>query len=213
MRKFNDYDTTEVNDFGERLKLGGHICKVLEAKVETGNSQKDGKPYEMLVIKFDIDEPDAQAGFYNRKFVQDAQKDAINAKWKGYYRLSVPNDNSEDFIKKAFKTFTTSIEKTNPGYIWNWEENTLVGKKFGGIFGYEEFSLPTTGETILLTKIRFVRSTEKIEEAVIPKVKLLDKTYVDYQEYINKKKNGENDNSSDFSNTNATFGDNDDLPF
>ena len=114
---------------------------------------------------------------------------------------------------EAFKTFTTSIEKTNPGYIWNWEENTLVGKKFGGIFGYEEFSLPTTGETILLTKIRFVRSTEKIEEAVIPKVKLLDKTYVDYQEYINKKKNGGNDNSSDFSTTNATFGDNDDLPF
>ena len=58
MKKFNDYDTTKVNDFGERLKLGGHICKVLEAKVESGTSKKDGKPYEMLVIKFDIEEPD-----------------------------------------------------------------------------------------------------------------------------------------------------------
>lgn len=210
MRKFNDYDTTTVNEFGEKLKLGGHICKVLEAKVESGNSQKDGKPYEMLAIKFDIEEPDEQAGFYNKKFVQDAQRDAMSAKWKGYYRLSVPDDNSEDFIKKAFKTFTTSIEKSNPGYIWNWEESTLVGKKFGGIFGYEEFVLPTTGETILLTKIRFARSTEKIEEAPIPKVKLLDKTYVDYKEYMDNKKNGTQSNNSSSS---EFEGDGDDLPF
>jgi len=213
MQKFSDYDTTKVNDFGERLKLGGHICKVLEAKVESGTSKKDGKPYEMLAIKFDIEEPDEQAGFYNKKFVEAARTDPMTAKWKGYYRLSVPNDNSEDFIKKTFKTFITSVEKSNPGYTWNWQEDTLVGKKFGGVFGYEEFTIPATGETVPLTRIRFIRSTEKIEEAPIPKVKLLDKTYVDYDKYVENRKNGNTTANNNNSEESGFIGDNDDLPF
>lgn len=123
------------------------------------------------------------------------------------------NDNSEDFIKKTFKTFTTSIEKSNPGYTWNWQEDTLVGKKFGGVFGYEEFTIPTTGETVPLTRIRFIRSTEKIEEAPIPKVKLLDKTYVDYDKYVENRKNGNTTESNNNSEESGFIGDNDDLPF
>ena len=34
MRSFKGYDEVKVNNFPERLKLGGHICKVLEAKIE-----------------------------------------------------------------------------------------------------------------------------------------------------------------------------------
>ena len=77
MKKFSDYDEVKVNNFGERLKLGGHICKVLEAKVEEVESKNDGKKYEILVITFDIVEPDEQAGFYQRKFTEEAQKDAL----------------------------------------------------------------------------------------------------------------------------------------
>ena len=68
MKKFSDYDEVKVNNFGERLKLGGHICKVLEAKVEEVESKNDGKKYEILVITFDIVEPDEQAGIYKRCF-------------------------------------------------------------------------------------------------------------------------------------------------
>lgn len=62
---FSDYETTETNNFGdrERLKLGGHICKVLEAKVEQITSKKDGKVYNILNLKFDIESPDEQADF------------------------------------------------------------------------------------------------------------------------------------------------------
>ena len=64
MKAFEGYDEVKVNNFGERLSLGGHICKVLEAKIEQLESKKDGKKYEQLVIKFDIEAPDEQAGFY-----------------------------------------------------------------------------------------------------------------------------------------------------
>ena len=187
MKKFSDYDEVKVNNFGERLKLGGHICKVLEAKVEEVESKNDGKKYEILVITFDIVEPDEQAGFYQRKFTEEAQKDALNTKWKGCHRITVPTDDSEDYIKSKFKAFTTSVEESNPGYKWNWEENTLVGKTFGGVFGLEEFTLDD-GRTLSMAKIRYVKSTDKIFEAEVPKVKLVDGSYLEYQEYVEMKK-------------------------
>lgn len=215
MRSFKGYEDVKVNNFGERLKLGGHICKVLEAKIEQFTSNKDGKQYETLVIKFDIEAPDEQAGFYSDKFSEDARKDALNAKWKGYHRVSVPNDDSEDFIKSNFKAFTTSIEESNPGYKWNWEENTLVGKTFGGIFGLEEF-VTTDGKTITMTKIRFVRSITKIGEAGIPKVKLADKTFMEYEEYVAKKKaerDGGNNSAGSMGTVQEGTMNPDDLPF
>ena len=215
MRSFKGYEEVKVNNgFGERLKLGGHICKVLEAKIEAFTSKKDGKTYEQLIIKFDIESPDEQAGFYAKKFTEDAEKDALNAKWKGYHRISVPTDTSEDFIKSNFKAFTTSVEDSNPGYKWNWEENTLVGKIFGGVFGLEEFTLDD-GRTLSMTRIRFVRGIEKIEENSIPKVKMADKTYMEYEKYIEMKKaereNGENSVANTTTDSGTISGD--DLPF
>lgn len=217
MKAFKGYNEVQVNKFGEKLKLGGHICKVLEAKIETFTSKKDVKDYEQLIIKFDIEAPDEQAGFYANKFAEDAKKDALNAKWKGFHRISVPTDDSEDFIKSNFKAFTTSIEESNQGYKWNWEENTLIGKVFGGVFGYEEF-VAQDGTTIPLTKIRYVRSTNKIEETPIPKVKMADKTLMEYEDYIemrkNERKNNEDKNASNTSSFDSgNISDNDDLPF
>lgn len=217
---FSDYETTETNNFGnkERLKLGGHICKILEASIETITSKKDGKTYNQLKLKFDIEPPDEQAGFYQRKFVEDAKTDALNAKWKGYYKLSIPDNSSEEFIKKNWKTFLTSIEESNPGVKINgsagFDENILVGKVFGGIFGFEEFTLPSNGKVITFTKLRFARSTKNISEAKIPSVRLLDNTYMDYEEYKEKKKAElQGNNSNNTETEQGVINDTDDLPF
>lgn len=215
MRSFKGYEEVKVNNgFGERLKLGGHICKILEVKTEQFTSKKDGKTYETLVVKFDIESPDEQAGFYANKFTEDAAKDALNAKWRGYHRISIPTDDSEDFIKSNFKAFTTSVEESNPGYEWHWEENTLVGKKFGGVFAFEEF-VTEDGKTITMTKIRFVRSAEKVKDAAIPKVKLADKTYMEYDEYVEMKKaeRAKSENTTSNSTSDAGTMSGDDLPF
>lgn len=214
MKAFAGYDEVKVNNFPERLKLGGHICKVLEVKTEAFTSQKDGKTYEQLIIKFDIESPDEQAGFYANKFSEDASKDALNAKWKGFHRISVPTDSSEEFIKSRFKAFTTSVEESNPGYKWNWEENTLVGKVFGGVFAFEEFT-NQEGKTITMSRIRYVKSTDKIFEVEIPKVKMADGTYMEYDDYVEMKKaeraNSENSVANATSDAGTMSGD--DLPF
>lgn len=214
MKKFNGYEEAQTNEFEnkERLKLGPHYCKIMKAEVIQLKT-KEGKPFEQLLLTIDIAEPDEQAGFYNRRFAEDANKDAMQAKWKGIYKLTIPEDNSEEFIKNNFKTLTTSVEKSNPGYIWNWEENTLVGKIFCGVFGLEEFK-NDAGDVISFTRCRFVRSTENMDKIPVPKVRLLDKTLMDYEEYIEKKKQEREGNNSITSDSELnTISDNDDLPF
>ena len=211
---FSGYKETEVRDFGpsEKVELGGHICKVLGVETKTITSKKTGTVYNKLDVKFDLEEPDKQAGFYNRKFAEAAKQDALKAKWKGIYSLTIPDASSTDFVKSNWKAFLTSIEKSNPGVILDgekgFEESVLVGKLFGGVFGLEEFTLPD-GKLITFTRIRFARSTDKIEETPIPKVKLLDGTYVDYEQYKNGEVNNENNSSNDDLGTIES----DDLPF
>lgn len=216
MKAFSGYEETKVNNYDyERLTLGGHICKILEVSIEKFVMKETGKEFEQLVLKIDIEEPDEQAGFYQRKYAEDAKRDALNTKWKGYFRVSIPEDDSSEGIKTAFKTFTTSVENSNPGYKWNWEENTLVGKLFGGVFGYEEF-VTQDGRTLTMTKCRFARGTEKVLEAKIPKVKLADKTYMDYEEYMEKRKeerNQKDEAEGKAMEETSTIESDDDLPF
>lgn len=216
MKRFAGYEEARTNEFEnkERLQLGPHYCKILEAKIVQMKTQ-DGRPFEQLQLRIDIAEPDEQAGFYNKKFQEDAKEDALNAKWKGFYNLTVPEDNSEEFIKNNFKTLTTSIEKSNPGYKWNWEENTLVGKIFCGVFGLEEF-VNLEGNTITFTRCRFVRSTENMDKISIPKVRLADKSLIDYEEYIEKKKaerEGNNNQTTIAQNSDFSKIGDDNLPF
>ena len=67
-----------------------------------------------------------------------------------------------------------------------------------------------------MTKIRFIRSTAKVNEAGIPKVKLADKTFMEYDEYVAKKKaereGGNNSVASTSSSQEGTMS-GDDLPF
>lgn len=218
MKPFKGYEETQTNEFAQSLKVGGHYCKILDVE-EQSFKTKDNKTYSKFKVKIDICEPDEQKGFYEKKYKEDAIKDAMTAKWKGYFDVSIPNDTSEDFIKRQFKTFITSVEKSNPGYDWiksNWDEKTLVGKIFVGVFGLEEFTLPTNGNVITFCRCRDARSIESINKIPIPRVKLLDGTYKDYEEYMTERKNNNNDNSNattSNSNDSSIFSDTDDLPF
>lgn len=218
MKKFNDYDEVEVKEFTayEKIELGGHILKILEVKVETIQG-KEG-PFEQLVLKYDMDDSDTQAGYYARRFKQDAESDALNAKWKGYHKVYIPKDDGSEkdkTTKESFKRFITCVEKSNDGYSWekaDWDENTLVGKKFVGVFGIREF-VNNQGLTIHFTECRFVRSLkEGMENIPIPKVKLADGTLMEYDDWQERQEEAEGKKSETNEFTVSNDSD-DDLPF
>lgn len=174
IKKFNDYDSIQVNDGNfKSIVPGGYICKVVSARVE------DFSSCSILKVAFDIVEGEF-AQYYTQRF-NYAKSQNPNAKWGGVFDVFIPKDDGSEkdgYTKQAFKRFTTSIERSNQGYVWNWDENTLKGKLFGGIFGREQFKAQD-GSLKFATKCRFANSVDTIRkgEFKIPQDKLLKVDY------------------------------------
>ena len=165
MNKPQGYDEAQAytGDI-ETLELGGHVCKITDVSVE---HTQNGSEY--LAIYFDIAEG-KQAGFYRRRF-DEAVKNGKDAKWQGVYN-QFTQGNSTPF----FKGMIENIEKSNPGYNFiatNFDEKSLIGKLFGGVFGREQYR-GQDGKLRFATKCRSIRTVDKIREGVdIPEDKLL----------------------------------------
>ena len=166
MNKPQGFDEAQsfTGDF-ETLELGGHICKINAVKIEyTQNTNA-----EVLVIAFDIAEG-KQAGYFQRRF-EEAKKSNSQAKWQGIYR-QFTQGNSTPY----FKGMIENIEKSNPGYNFvntGFDEKTLVGKLFGGVFGREQYKAQD-GSLKFATKCRSIRTVDAVRNGVnIPEDKLL----------------------------------------
>lgn len=158
IQKFNDYDKIQVYEGGRTLPEGGYELNIIGAKVE--NFQK----CSILKIAFDIVSGE-YSGFYRERF-ERAKAQSPDAKWGGVFDVFLPRDDGSEldgYTKQAFKRFITAVEKSNPGYVWDWNEATLRGRNFGGVFGREQFRTQD-GQFKWATKCRFARSVEAIRE-------------------------------------------------
>lgn len=132
IRKPNNWET--VKEFTDRpkLPLGAYVCKIKQASV------LDSGFGDQLCILFDIAEGD-----YNGYFTRDyAENTNANKKWRGILRVWLPKDDGSDkdeLTKRTLKGAITAIEKSNPGYLWNWDETSLAGKLIGVVFRNEEW--------------------------------------------------------------------------
>lgn len=123
-----------VQAFSERraLPVGAYVCRIKNAAV------KNTEYGDQLFILFDIEDGE-YAGFYKEAFDRDTREDK---KWKGVLRQFLPkNDGSQkdEWTKSSLKGLVTSIEESNRGYTWNWDESTLAKKLIGIIFRNEEW--------------------------------------------------------------------------
>ena len=173
--KPKDWETTEAVEFGEyeSLELGGHEVVIKNAYVYTSEGGSTS-----LKIEVDIAGADKQAGFYQRQY--DSNTNA-NKKWSNGACRYVSLKEDANCVA-LFKGFTTAVENSNPGYKWNFDETTLIGKKLCGVFGLEEFEA-NDGTIKATTKLVQFRSLDKLKDVKIPKVKLINGTFVDYANY------------------------------
>ena len=186
--KFKDYDEIQVFEGGAQLPVGGYELTIVGAKVEQFTN------CEILKIAFDIVNHEQFSGFYANRF-KSAKAQNPDAKWGGVFDVFIPKDDGSEldgYTKQAFKRFITSVEKSNEGYVWNWDEKSLKGKAFGGIFGREEF-ITKEGDRKFAVKCRFPRSIDSIRNGdyKVPEDKLLKglntatATLGDYEEILN----------------------------
>lgn len=179
LRKPTNWDKIDGIEYGdyETLELGGHeviIKNAYEYTGQTGNTS--------LRIEVDIASNDKQAGFYQKQYDNNISADR---KWSNAACKYISLKEDETCVA-LFKGFTTAVENSNPGYTWNFDEKSLIGKKICGVFGLEEFEKQdgTIGTVVKLTQFR---SLDKLKDVKIPKVKKLDGTTVDYEQYMSTK--------------------------
>lgn len=115
----------------EKIPVGGYVCKILKAEV-ANVGQNDA-----LVILFDVIEGQYK-GYYGEEYKANSFE---NKKWKGKMNYFLPNGGDKDKSAKVrLRGFITSVEESNPGYVWNWDEKSLVGKTVGIILRAEEWA-------------------------------------------------------------------------
>lgn len=132
IRRFGDYDKTRSYGEYQVLPRGGYVMRILGASVhENSNGQ-------YVKIAADVAEEEYQ-GFYNRDYQNQKSEDR---KWRCNYLLSVPNDDGSEkdgWTNRRFKTFTESLEESNPGYHFDWNESKFKGLIIGGLFNEREY--------------------------------------------------------------------------
>ena len=110
-----------------QIPVGGYQCIVKGVKyVEYDWGDR-------IELAFEVTDGEYK-DFFQKQFDENTSEDK---KWKGVFRLNVPKDDGtqeDSWRQNRFKTVVSHFEESNPGYTWNWDENTLKGKKIGILF-------------------------------------------------------------------------------
>ena len=183
------YDEINIIEEYEKISLGGH--KGIIMKAEEYTSPQSGKT--SLRVSVDTAKDDKQPEYFAEQYKNDIR---IDRKWSNSAIKYVSLGEEETQVRQL-KAFITAYENSNNcQFDWNKDWEQLTGKKIGLVFGQEEY-ISQDGTTKLATKLNQFRSIDKVDNAQIPKVKLLDGTYVEYEEYMNKNNLNNSSNTID----------------
>ena len=198
MEKINNWEQVEakgMEDF-KALPIGAYECVIKEANIH--KNQETGK--ESFRVAVDIASGEYKDYYQNR---YDSNNNA-NKKWDNNATryLAFQGDNVA-----YFKGFITSIENSNVGYTWDWDESKLVGKKICGVFQYEEYE-NQEGKKGVKVRLNKFRSLDKMKDIDVSyNVKLLDGSYMSIDDYNERKEEA----TTPFNNLVETT--DDDMPF
>jgi len=126
------YDKTKRKKTFEALPKGAYVIKIMNAE-EKSTKNNNGS---YLEISFDIAEGD-YAGFYEKQYRANQNEDK---RWSfdAVYRLTIPNDNSQQFIWDNWNTFFADLEDSNNGFVFAGDVKSLRNKLIGGKFHIEQ---------------------------------------------------------------------------
>lgn len=165
IRKPSGYDEAPAytGEF-QQLPKGKYVCVIKQ--VATKNS-KNGN--EQFVILYDIAEGEYK-DFYQKAFDADKTQDPSGAKWRGVFKQNMDGKGTP-----WLKGIITSIERSNNfTFPWDKEKNeeTLKGKRFGGIFWRRQYQ-KDDGSRPIITELYRIRSVAGLADADMPEDSLL----------------------------------------
>lgn len=188
LKKPEKYDDIQVNEDYKPIQLGGH--KGIIMGVEEYTSEVSGNT--SLKVSVDTAKDDVQPNYFTEQYKNDSREEK---KWSNS-AIKYVSLKEDDNCVKMLKGFITAVENSNPGFTYDWgkEIDQLKGKSVGLVFALEEYK-NQQGELKIIAKLNQFRSIDKVENVLIPKVKLLNGTYVDYDDYTEYQEEQKNTSS------------------
>jgi hypothetical protein len=159
MQKPSGYDTAKAETFGEfkGLSDGPKICVIINAYTSETASLP---PKPKIVFELDISSGEEKS-FFAKKMLKSEKTE--------YAKV---HQCTEGPSTPYFKGRIAAIEHSNPGYKFDWNENSLRGKLVGCMFQLEEY-VSSSGEVKTISKPQWFFSIDKIAEQKTPSVKKL----------------------------------------
>ena len=169
MRVIENYENIQASS-GEfaRPSNGGYILEIVNVTDVPYNAQTGKGDY--LRIDYDIAVGDFK-GYYTE----------LNERFGGKWFANVIKSYKEKALG-MFKHFTNCIEESNPGFKWNWQEDKLIGCRFGATLQEEEYEKQdgSIGTRLIVKDIKTVGqimdgdfkvpSTKKLDRAAVAPV-------------------------------------------
>lgn len=166
MQKPNNYDNTQAAGSFTPIETGGH--HLIIKQVQEMKSQK-GK--DMVVVIFDTAPGDRQPNYFSQQFAEDIRPEK---KWPRNGRQYIVVEDNDGNCSKSFKSFITSVEKSNSGFQVTWGDKFVTqfkNKRVGGVFG--EVENEYNGKTSMRHELRWFCADDKADVAGIPDPKFL----------------------------------------
>lgn len=166
MKQFDGYDKAKAAaQLSEKLPEGAYICKILNVEYKTTDNPEWSDRIELC---FDIAEGE-QKDFFRKQYQTNTSEDK---KWKGKVSINVPKDDGSErdgWTKNAFARWPDALEKSNIGYIWDWDESKWKNKMVGIVFGITGTVI--NGKEVTYTEARFPVPVDTVKNGKAPKAK------------------------------------------
>ena len=150
------YDKSKRKKTFEQLPKGAYVIKIIGAR-EDQNKNGSGTH---LSIAFDIAEGKYK-DFYAYQHERNTNEDK---KWPNdaMFYLTVPADNSPDFVYDNWNTFFSDLEDSNSGFVFSGDAKALKGKLIGGKFHVEQTEY--NGQVYDHTRLRWTCVAEDVRK-------------------------------------------------
>ena len=152
MKNINWNEVEEAKEF-PKVEPGGYVCGI--------TAVEDLPDKEYLRIEYDIAEGEHR-NYYRELYMS-----------KGFWGASFIKSYKET-ARPFFKAFKTAVENSNPGYVFNNDEKTLVRKYVGLVLAKEEYKANdgTVKERLYVDQIHSIDKIRK-GEYTVPELKKL----------------------------------------
>lgn len=163
MKMINNFDEVKpvTGDFS-RPSNGGYIIEIVGVKDVQFNPNTNVGDY--LKLDYDI-----VAGEFAGYYTQLHNK--IGGEWFSNFARSY-----KESALGMFRHFINCVQDSNPGFLWKWREQDLIGKRIGAVLQEEEYT-KKNGTVGVALKVKEIKTVQQILDGdfKIPETKRLNK--------------------------------------